>query len=164
MNEIETDEHSYECSVEGDFNKNQFPCDQTLTVKIGSQVMFLTNDPKGYYCNGTIGIVNEIYKNPEKPSEEIIQVELESGKHISVEKYTWDNFKFENDENGKIARKSIGKCTQYPLRLAWAITVHKSQGLTFDKVILDISRSFAPGQIYVALSRCRTLEDRKSVV
>ena len=87
-------------------------------------------------------------------------VKLEDGHSIEVKPHTWDNNKFTHDaDSGKIKRESIGKCTQIPLRLAWGITIHKSQGLTFDKVIVDAGRSFADGQIYVALSRCRSLEN-----
>lgn len=158
LEKLNTKEHVFECSVEGEFNKNSIPCDMILRLKEGAQVMFLVNDPEQRFCNGTIGTVEYIHLDEE--GQKVVIVKLENGLSIQVSPHTWDNNKFSHDsETDKIKRESIGKCTQIPLRLAWAITIHKSQGLTFDKVIIDAGRSFATGQVYVALSRCRTLEN-----
>lgn len=158
LEKLNTKEHVFECSVEGEFNKNSIPCDMILRLKEGAQVMFLVNDPEQRFCNGTIGTVEYIHLDEE--GQKVVIVKLENGLSIQVTPHTWDNNKFSHDsETDKIKRESIGKCTQIPLRLAWAITIHKSQGLTFDKVIIDAGRSFATGQVYVALSRCRTLEN-----
>lgn len=157
LEKLKTKEHVFECSIEGEFNKNSIPCDMILRLKEGAQVMFLVNDTEQRYCNGTIGTVE--YIGLDEIGQKVIVVKLENGLSIEVTPHTWDNNKFSHDtETDKIKRESIGKCTQIPLRLAWAITIHKSQGLTFDKVIIDAGRSFATGQVYVALSRCRTLE------
>ena len=159
LEKLKTKEYVFNCNVEGEFGKNSIPCDMILRLKEGAQVMFLVNDPEGRYCNGTIGTIEYLKPNPDTKEFDIV-VKLEDGHSIEVKPHTWDNNKFTHDaDSGKIKRESIGKCTQIPLRLAWGITIHKSQGLTFDKVIVDAGRSFADGQIYVALSRCRSLEN-----
>ena len=141
-------------SVEGNFLPSSFPTDETLTLKEGAQVMFVRNDSGGHaYYNGKIAIV-EGYD----PDEGVSVVDKE-GNHIVVKQDKWENVKYEIDEtDNQIKQKVDGTFTQYPLRLAWAITVHKSQGLTFDKVIIDAASAFTFGQVYVALSRCRSLE------
>lgn len=117
--------------------------------------MLLNNDSSGRWINGTIGKIVDIEEGDE---EDIVSVELENGKIVSVEPHTWEIFKF-SLENNQIVSDTVGTFTQYPLRLAFAITIHKSQGKTFEKVIIDIGRgTFAHGQMYVALSRCTSME------
>ncbi|MBR2167809.1 MAG: ATP-binding domain-containing protein, partial [Paludibacteraceae bacterium] len=126
---------------------------EELTLKTGARVMFVRNDdqkPRRFY-NGKIGVITEI-------DSDKITVRCEDGE-IEVTRMVWENIRYREDEKtGKIDEEILGTFTQYPLRLAWAVTIHKSQGLTFDKVIIDAARAFAAGQVYVALSRCRTLE------
>ena len=124
-----------------------------LTLKKGAQVMFIRNDPEGRFYNGKIGIIDAI------TPEGIVGVIDEEGEYIAVEPVTWENIEYSLDEeSGEIMPKVIGTFRQMPLRIAWAVTIHKSQGLTFDRVIIDAGAAFAFGQVYVALSRCRTLE------
>lgn len=159
LKQISCDDNVYECKIDGDFPDKILPCEKVLNIKQCAQVMLLTNNPNQGYYNGTIGKVAGIGsmvddKNNIVPS---INVITEDGRSLDITQYTWDNFKY-TLVDGKIEREKIGSCTQFPLKLAWAVTVHKSQGLTFNKVKLDVHRTFAPGQLYVALSRCRTLE------
>lgn len=147
---------TFKADVKGDFDEKLFPNSEVLELKEGAQVMFLKNDydstPRRYY-NGTIGHIVEI------SDDKIVVKKDEDGEEISVSKYTWERSKYELDKKTKeITTDIIGTFTQYPLRLAWAITIHKSQGLTFEKAIIDAENSFAHGQFYVALSRCRSLE------
>ena len=151
---IEEELHGFEGEVDGEFGDKLLPTKKILDLKIGAQVMFLRNDlekEKRYY-NGTIGLVHEF-------KQDCIVVKLEDGILVELGKEKWENIKYTwNEKEKKIDTDIIGEFLQFPLKLAWAITVHKSQGLTFDKVILDISRCFAPGQTYVALSRCREFD------
>ena len=143
----------YYANIEKDFPDYMFPLDTILKLKLGAQVMFIKNDTaiEKRYFNGKIGIVTLLEMDE-------IRVMLDDGDEITVEKHTWENIKFEiNEKTNEIEQKVYGTFTQYPLKLAWAITVHKSQGLTFDKAVVDLQGAFSPGQIYVALSRLRSL-------
>ncbi|ASZ12379.1 helix-turn-helix domain-containing protein [Chitinophaga pendula] len=145
----------FEGKIEGDFSDKALPTDLELQLKPGAQVMFLKNDiaePRRYY-NGKIAVVKEI------AADEIIVTLSGSEEEVKVEKETWRNIRYTfNRELDSIEEEELGSFTQYPLRLAWAITIHKSQGLTFEKAIIDAGYSFAAGQVYVALSRCTSLE------
>lgn len=145
----------YEGKVKGDFNETALPAERVLELREGAQVMFLKND-KGEnrrYFNGKIGIVSRLEDDAvfvRFPGEE---------EEMQVEKETWKNIRYKYNESGRsIQEEELGQYEQYPIRLAWAITIHKSQGLTFTKAILDAGASFAPGQVYVALSRLTSLE------
>jgi hypothetical protein len=148
----------YSAEITGDFPEHIFPLDQQLELKVGAQVMFVKNDSgleKKYY-NGKIGTIEFLSEY------EVIVYFTEEKKKITVDKYEWSNIKYNlNEATQEITEEVIGTFVQYPLKLAWAITVHKSQGLTFDKAILDVNDVFAPGQAYVAFSRLRSLDGLK---
>jgi ATP-dependent exoDNAse (exonuclease V) alpha subunit len=145
--------------IRGNFDKKNLPTQMVISLKIGAQVMLLNNDPYGRWVNGSVGRVEEIL-GAERSSPEIIVVELADGSLVEVEPFTWEIFEYSYDEgSNSIQTQTIGSFTQFPLRLAWAITIHKSQGKTFQRIILDIQRgTFSSGQVYVALSRCTTLD------
>jgi len=139
--------------VQGTFPETAYPTEGTLALKKGAQVMFVKNDPDGKFYNGKIVTVEGF-----DPEEGVAVVDKEGG-HLVVGRSRWENMKYEIDPaDSEIKQVVEGTFAQYPFRLAWAITIHKSQGLTFDKVIIDASQAFSYGQVYVALSRCRTLE------
>lgn len=146
---------TFDAEVNGDFPENNYPVEAQLVLKEGAQVMFLKNDASGAhrYYNGRIGHVVKI-------SGDGIEVKCPGDDSaIKVERDTWENTKYViNDQTKTIDSEVLGTFKQYPLRLAWAITIHKSQGLTFEHAIIDAAQSFAPGQVYVALSRCKSLE------
>ena len=143
----------FEADIEGDFPENSYPADFVLSLKVGAQVMFIRNDSEGEYYNGKIGKVEEI------DDKGIIMVSDNEGNMIAVTPVEWENIQYTLDEQtGEIMPSVLGKFRQIPLKIAWAITIHKSQGLTFDRVIIDAGAAFAFGQVYVALSRCRSLE------
>lgn len=153
MEKLDSKPYTFVAAVTGTFPEESYPTADSLTLKKGAQVMFIKNDPERRFINGTLGEVKSIDKNS-------IAVRLaESGTIINVEPMEWQNIRYQFDEESKeISSKQIGRFKQYPLKAAWAITVHKSQGLTFDKAIIDVHAAFSPGQAYVALSRCRTLD------
>jgi hypothetical protein len=143
--------------IEGDFGKEYFPTAPKLAYKIGAQIMLLNNDSKKRWVNGSIGVVESRERDDE--DKEFLRVRLsDTQKIVRVYPHPWEVFKFKS-ENGKIVSEPAGSFTQYPFRLAWAVTIHKSQGKTFDHVTIDMGRgSFAAGQTYVALSRCTSFE------
>ena len=148
---------SYTAEVEDNFPESSYPADFMLTLKPGAQVMFIKNDPQHRFYNGMIGEV--IGVKPDEEGDKIIVRSKDSDEEFELEKMEWVNAKYTiNEETKEIEETVEGKFRQYPLRLAWAITIHKSQGLTFEYAIIDASHSFTHGQTYVALSRCKTLE------
>ena len=153
MKELWSREYIYQAQIEGDFSEKNYPTEAQLVLKKGARVMFVKNDnqqPRQFY-NGQIGKITAL-------SKQSIIVESE-GEEIEVKPMEWENIRYETDETTRTINETIiGKFKQYPLRLAWAITIHKSQGLTFDRVLIDAEAAFAYGQVYVALSRCRSLE------
>ena len=147
--------YTYEAEVKGDFSEHIYPLEYKLELKKGAQVMFVKNDYSGKqrYFNGKIGEIEDCTE------DSIIIRFADEEESIEIETYTWENKRYKlNKEIGEIEENQIGTFEHYPIKLAWAITVHKSQGLTFDKAIIDVSRAFAPGQAYVALSRLRSIE------
>jgi nucleoside-triphosphatase THEP1 len=147
-----------EATVDGDFPDRNFPVEKTLRLKPGAQIMFVRNDTEEKkYFNGKIGIIKSVIRDEE---QEFLEVEFPEEKNvIRVQPVTWQNIRYSfNEDQNKIEEHELGSFTQYPVRLAWAVTIHKSQGLTFEKVVIDAGAAFAPGQVYVALSRCVSLE------
>ncbi|UAM98157.1 helix-turn-helix domain-containing protein [Polaribacter litorisediminis] len=155
LNKLKNKSYFFKAEVSGKFSENAFPNDETLGLKVGAQVMFIKNDSsqEKRYFNGKIGIVTKITK-------ETVHVQCgEEVDEIVTEKEMWDNINYSiNDETKELKEEIIGSFKQIPLRLAWAITIHKSQGLTFERAVIDAEASFAHGQTYVALSRCTSLE------
>ncbi|MFW5719759.1 MAG: AAA family ATPase [Candidatus Dojkabacteria bacterium] len=147
----------YEGEIKGEFSERDLPTDELLGLKTGARVMFLNNDPEGRWINGTLGTVLEFV---EEDDADAVVVMIDDGEEVVVTPNTWNNYESKfNREAKSIEKNEIGSFTQIPLKLAWAITIHKSQGKTFDNVVIDFGRgAFAHGQVYVALSRCRTLE------
>ncbi len=143
---------TFNAAVEGDFPESMYPVEHELVLKIGAQVMFLKNDVvQKRYFNGKIGVVKLLEKDK-------IVVACEDT-DIEVQPESWDNSRYSlNRQDGKLEQEIMGSFTQYPLRLAWAITIHKSQGLTFERVMIDAASAFSSGQVYVALSRCTSLD------
>jgi hypothetical protein len=147
--------HLFKAEISGEFSDKSLPTEQNLQLKEGAQVMFIKNDSgtERRYYNGKLGIIKKL------SSDEIL-VSFHNGEaDLKLEKETWKNIRYNyNQEKDDIEEEELGSFVQYPIRLAWAITIHKSQGLTFDKAVIDAGSSFAAGQVYVALSRCTSLE------
>ena len=153
LHELKTPSVSLNAKITGDFSERIYPTPEVMHFKIGARVMFIRNDPEGAFYNGKIGLI--------KAKEDgILTIEIpEEERSIELGRMSWEKVKYHIDEKTKEVEKEVcGTFEQYPLRLAWAVTVHKSQGLTFDKVVVDLEKTFAAGQLYVALSRCRSLE------
>lgn len=150
--QINSKTFAYPAEITGTFEPSTYPTEATLELKRGAQVMMLKNDQEKRWVNGTIGHIHSL-------DDKKVKVSV-GGTTYTVEPETWENIQYRyNRENNQIEEEVIGSFTQYPLRLAWAITIHKSQGQTFDKVLIDLGRgAFAHGQTYVALSRCTSLE------
>ena len=154
LHALSTKEYHYAASIDGHYNEKDAPTDLDLVLKVGAQVMFVRNESEEKtYVNGELGRVSQL-------SDTEIQVtKYSGGMPVTVAKVKWEKYDYRLDPTTRAIKKTVvGTFVQYPLRLAWAITIHKSQGLTFDQVRIDAQRIFAAGQLYVALSRCRTLE------
>jgi hypothetical protein len=147
-------EHRFEAVIERDFNERALPAERFLSLKVGAQVMFIKNDTARRFYNGKLATVFHI------GDEDDIWVRLEGGhEELRLERYTWKNIRYKYDrDKDSVEEQELGAFKQYPVRLAWAITIHKSQGLTFERATIDAGASFAPGQVYVALSRLTSLE------
>ena len=152
---LEGERHVFTGELSGDFGEKNFPTDKELVLKTGAQVMFVKNDvgEQRRYYNGKLAIVQRIHGN------EITVCMKDDGTELVLQQEEWKNIRYTfNKETDTMEEEELGSFRQYPVRLAWAITIHKSQGLTFDKVVIDAGQSFAAGQVYVALSRCTTLD------
>lgn len=155
---IEAEIFQYKAGISGEVNESVLPTDVFLKLKVGAQVMFLKNDPDKQFVNGTLGIISHLDSHS-------IRVLIDEGfneqREVEVVKMEWDfiRYELEAEKGGQISEKVIGRFTQYPIKLAWAITIHKSQGKTFSRVIIDLAGgAFEFGQLYVALSRCTSME------
>ena len=152
LNSIDNEEYTYYANITGDINENNFSADAELRLKVGAQVMLLSNDKKKRWGNGSLGIITQLY-----PNEIVVRI---GGKEYSIPKFEWHNYKNEYDEETKKIKQVItGSLEQFPIKLGWALTIHKSQGKTFKSIFIDLEDgAFASGQVYVALSRCTSLE------
>ncbi len=153
LNAISKPAFEFHGIIKGDFPENSLPTDLDLSLKEGAQVVFIKNDPDHRWVNGTVGRVSAV-------AADLLEVTLESGATHRLKQEVWNNIKYTlNPKTKKIDETVLGSFTQYPVKLAWALTVHKSQGLTFNNAIIDLGHgAFAGGQTYVALSRCRSFE------
>ena len=160
MEALKGERRVFEAILKGNYPEKSLPCDQTLEIKVGERVMFVKNDSSGghRYYNGMLGTVPRfLYDNEEQ--KEYVEVINDDGDTIQVGRETWESLKYKlNEKTNEIEQEVEGTFSQYPLQAAWAVTIHKAQGLTFDRVAIDAADAFAFGQVYVALSRCRTLE------
>lgn len=154
LDELPGKSYQFVAMIKDTFTESMYPMDEVLTLKLGARVMFTKNDSsaeKRYY-NGKLGIVSYL-------TDKTITVTCEGEEPIDVHRETWENLRYCSEPGSEVIHSEvIGSFSHYPLRLAWAITIHKAQGLTFDRVVIDAADAFAAGQVYVALSRCRTLE------
>ncbi len=156
LKKLNSDKYQFSGKVKGSFPKSHLPTSEKLTLKKGARVMLLNNDPEGRWINGDVGEVVEI----EKSGDPIIRVKLDEGRVVKVTENKWERIKFSYDKkNDEIKSKEVGSFHQLPIRLSWAVTIHKSQGKTFKKAMIDFQQgTFSHGQAYVALSRCTGLD------
>ncbi len=155
LRKLKTRSAFYFAEIKGNFPENLYPLNPEMELKVGAQIMFIKNDffQGEHYYNGKIGEISEL------EDDKIAVTFPETGQTVDVDKYTWENVRYTLDkETGQITEDVLGTFTTYPIKLAWAVTVHKSQGLTFKRAVIDVSEAFAPGQIYVALSRLESLD------
>ncbi len=161
LSKIDHPEIEFEANITGKIPKNLRPNDPQITVKVGAQVMFINNDSQRRWVNGTLGVVRSVtdrYNEETDQMDTVLIVKLQNETLVEVSAHTWEISKYVFQE-GQFVREQMGAFTQMPLKLAWAITIHKSQGKTFERAVIDLGYgSFAHGQTYVALSRCTTLE------
>ena len=152
LNDLTTDERTFEADIQGQFEEKTYPTEAELELKIGARVMMLRNDPEGRWVNGTIGTVEGF-------DGDAVMVSID-GDTYCIEQAAWEKYRYDLDkETKKVTREVIGTFKQVPLRLAYAITIHKAQGLTLENVYIDFDRGmFAHGQAYVAFSRARSLD------
>ncbi len=154
MDALKGKEYTYKATITDAFPESMYPIDEQLTLKVGTRVMFIKNDSSTdkLYYNGKLGVVTSL-------SKQAINVLCDDGTEVNVHTEVWENIRYNADSGSDLVQTEIiGTFTHYPLRLAWAITIHKAQGLTFDQLIIDAEDAFAAGQVYVALSRCRSLD------
>ena len=154
MDALKGKEYTYKATITDTFPESMYPIDEQLVLKVGARVMFIKNDSSTdkLYYNGKLGVVTSL-------SKQAINVRCDDGTEVNVHNEVWENIRYNADSGSdQVQTEIIGTFTHYPLRLAWAITIHKAQGLTFDRVGIDAADAFAAGQVYVALSRCRSLE------
>lgn len=153
LDEIKSEVIFLNAKIEGQFYESSFPTLEQITIKKGAQVMFIKNHPEGLYYNGMLGVIEGYKKN-------LLHVKVkDNDTTLLIEKEEWKNVSYKVDKKTKeILKEERGSFLQFPIKLAWAVTVHKSQGLTFERVEMDLQKTFAPGQLYVALSRCKSLE------
>lgn len=154
MDALKGKEYTYKATITDTFPESMYPIDEQLTLKVGARVMFIKNDSSTdkLYYNGKLGVVTSL-------SKQAINVLCDDGTEVHVHNEVWENIRYNADSGSDLVQTEIiGTFTHYPLRLAWAITIHKAQGLTFDQLVIDAEDAFAAGQVYVALSRCRSLE------
>lgn len=156
ISKLKTPAFSLKAHVDGNFSENAYPVPNEIILKKGAQVMFIRNHSEGLYFNGKIGVVKE-------KVGDLLKITFEDeNKSVLVGVEEWKNIRYAvNKKTKEVTQEEMGSFKQYPVKLAWAVTVHKSQGLTFDQLIVDLESTFAPGQLYVALSRCRSLEGLK---
>ncbi|MDR1103977.1 MAG: AAA family ATPase [Endomicrobium sp.] len=160
LSKINSDQAIFVAETENiEEDSKMLPAEHDLVIKKGAQVMMLNNDAKGRWVNGSIGIVEGI-KNSTHSDKTLISVKFSNGRTEYVEPFKWELFKYKwNEKQEQIETESMGFFKQYPLKLSWAVTIHKSQGKTFDNIIIDMEYgAFAPGQLYVALSRCTSFD------
>ena len=158
LSNIKGKEKIYLAEITGDIKQGAFPTDTELKLKVGAQIMLVNNDLQGRWVNGSIGHITS-FAYDKKTNLDVIKAQLANKEIVDVFPYTWDVFKYEiNETSNSLTTFKTGSFTQYPMRLAWALTVHKSQGKTFNNVIIDLGTTFTSGQMYVALSRCTHLE------
>ncbi len=160
MEALQGERRTFEALLKGSYPEKSLPCDRTLEIKIGERVMFVKNDSSGghRYYNGMLGTVTD-FRYDDDENIDYIEVVNDDGDTITVGRETWESIKYQlNSRTNEIEQEVEGTFSQYPLQAAWAVTIHKAQGLTFDRVVIDAADAFAFGQVYVALSRCRTLE------